>query len=267
MFFSRLTRPQALAVCALPVVALLAVAGFAPLPFAVAQPGSTSDVLGDHEGKPVLTVSGVPTRKTDGELRMTTIVATGPQTDVYLGDVIDGWFRTDRAVMPKDSVYPVGDDVKEVEKHNLGDMRKSQDDATKAALAYLKANGVEDTDKADVRADLGKIGGPSAGLFLSLGIIDKLDGDGSGGDLTGGRTIAGTGTITADGEVGPVGGVSMKTQAARRDGATVFLVPKDECADAEAELPKGLRLIPVTTLKGTVDSLRALEKGAQVPSC
>ncbi|MFH8288810.1 S16 family serine protease [Streptomyces sp. NPDC018059] len=269
MVFSlpRFTRPQALAVCALPVVALLAVAGLAPLPYAVAQPGGTADVLGEHEGKPVLTITGAPTRETKGELRMTTIVATGPQMDVRLGDVIDGWFRTDRAVMPKDSVYPTGDNVKEVQKHNLGDMKRSQDDATKAALSYLKANGFDGTEKVDVKADLGKIGGPSAGLFLSLGIIDKLDGDGSGRDLTGGGKIAGTGTITAGGEVGAVGGVALKTQAARRDGATVFLVPKAECADAQAELPKGLRLVPVTTLKGTVDSLRALEKGVRVPSC
>ena len=64
-----------------------------------------------------------------------------------------------------------------------------------------------------------------------------------------------------------VGGVALKTQAARRDGATVFLVPKAECADAEAHRPEGLRLIPVTTLAATIDSLRALEKGAKVPSC
>ncbi|WP_204328073.1 S16 family serine protease [Streptomyces aureoverticillatus] len=264
---ARLSRPQALAVAAVPVVTLLGVTALAPLPFAVAQPGGTADVLGEYKGKQVLTISGAPTRKTEGELRMTTIVATGPQMDVRLGDVIDGWFRTDRAVMPKDSVYPEGDNVKEVEEHNLGDMRESQDDATKAALRYLRANGVDGTDKIKVKADLGKIGGPSAGLFLSLGVIDKLDGDGSGGDLTGGRTIAGTGTISASGKVGPVGGVSMKTQAAARDGATVFLVPEAECSDAEAEKPKGLRLVPVTTLASTVDALRALRKGEKVPSC
>ncbi|MGA4841631.1 S16 family serine protease [Streptomyces sp. G45] len=260
---------KALAVSAVPVVALLAVAGLAPLPFAVAQPGGTADVLGEYEGRPVLTITGAPTRKTDGELRMTTIVATGPQMTVRLGDVVDGWFRTDRAVMPKDSVYPEGDNEKEVEEHNLGDMRESQDDATKAALAYLRKNGVNGTDKVKVKADLGKIGGPSAGLFLALGIIDKLDGNGSGGDLTGGLSIAGTGTIKADGEVGAVGGVSMKTQAAARDGATVFLVPKAECDDARAEKPKGLQLVPVTTLSGTVEALRALGKGdaENVPSC
>ncbi len=60
----------------------------------------------------------------------------------------------------------------------------------------------------------------------------------------------------------------LKTQAARRDGATVFLVPRDECGEAKAELPKGLRLVPVTTLKGAVDALVALEKGTgKVPAC
>ncbi|MGW6061100.1 S16 family serine protease [Streptomyces sp. NPDC055189] len=264
---SSLTRPKALAVCAVPVVALLAVTALAPLPFAVAQPGSTANVLGMSEGKPVITITGAPTRETSGQLRMTTIVATGPEMDVSLGDVVDGWFRTDRSVMPKDSVYPTGDNDEEVEKHNLGDMKKSQDTATEAALSYLKENGVDGTDKVKVKVDLGKIGGPSAGLFLSLGIIDLIDGNGSGGDLTGGRKIAGTGTIAADGKVGPVGGVSMKTQAAKRDGASVFLVPQAECSDAQAELPKGLRLIPVKTLKETVESLRALDKGGKVPSC
>ncbi|WP_107450255.1 S16 family serine protease [Streptomyces silvensis] len=264
---ARPSRPKALAVSALPLAALLAAAGLAPLPFAVAQPGGTADVLGNYKGKPVLTVTGAPQRKTEGQLRMTTIVATGPQMDVRIGDVVDGWFRTDRAVMPKGSVYPTGDDVEEVEKHNLGDMRKSKDKATRAALRYLRENGVKGTEKVDVDVDLGKIGGPSAGLFLSLGIIDKLDGDGSGEDLTGGRTIAGTGTISEDGKVGAVGGVALKTQAAGRDGATVFLVPEDECADAEAEKPAGLQLIPVTTLSGTIDALRALRKGERVPSC
>jgi PDZ domain-containing protein len=62
--------------------------------------------------------------------------------------------------------------------------------------------------------------------------------------------------------------VALKTQAAKRDGATVFLVPKEECADAKAELPKGLRLIPVTSLKGAVSALTALESGkGSVPAC
>ncbi|MEU6808348.1 S16 family serine protease [Streptomyces sp. NPDC046831] len=262
--FSRLPRPQAVAVCALPVVALVAAAVFAPLPFSVAQPGMTANVLGKNKGTEVITISGAPTRTTSGQLRMTTIEATGPDTSVSLGDLVDSWFATDRAVMPRDAVYPSGDTVKEIEQHNAAQMKQSQDAATRAALSYLH---LDDKD-VKVALSLADVGGPSAGLLFSLGIVDKLDGDGSGGDLTGGRTIAGTGTIGADGRVGAVGGVALKTQAARRDGATVFLVPKAECADARSELPKGLRLVPVTTLKGAVDSLVALEKGrGTVPSC
>lgn len=260
---TRLSRPRTLALCALPVLALFGVAAFAPLPFTLAQPGTTANVLGDDKGAPVITIEGTPTRPTKGQLRMTTIVATGPDADVGISDVIDSWFRTDRAVMPRDSVYPSGGSEKEIEKHNLDDMVQSQDSAVDAALNYLGRK----PGSVDVTLHLADVGGPSAGLFFALGIVDKLDGDGAGGDLTGGRTIAGTGTIEADGKVGAVGGVSLKTQAARRDGASVFLVPKAECKEAHAELPAGLRLIPVTTLKGAVSSLRALDHGGKVPSC
>lgn len=261
---SRLTRPRAVAVCALPVVALIATALFAPLPFSLAQPGMTADVLGDNKGTPVITISGADVRTTSGQLRMTTIEATGPDTRVSLGDVFDSWFRTDRAVMPRDAVYPSGQSDKEIEQHNIEQMQESQDAASEAALHYLKLS----DKKVKVTLRLADVGGPSAGLLFSLGVVDKLDGNGSGGDLTGGRTIAGTGTIDADGTVGAVGGVALKTQAAKRDGATVFLVPKDECADAKAELPKGLRLVPVTSLKGAVASLTALESGkGSVPAC
>ncbi|WP_320782261.1 PDZ domain-containing protein [Streptomyces sp. CRN 30] len=256
---SRLTRPQALAVCALPVVALFATVIFAPLPFSVAQPGMTANVLGENRGTPVITIKGAPTHGTTGQLRMTTIEATGPKTNVSLGEVIDGWFATDRAIMPRDAVYPSGDDEQEIEEYNTEQMRQSQDSATAAALDYLDL----DAKDVDVTLELADVGGPSAGLLFSLGIVDKLD----DGDLTGGRTVAGTGTITDDGEVGAVGGVPLKTKSAARDGATVFLVPKDECADAQAELPDGLRLIPVTTLKGAIDALHALDAGKKVPSC
>jgi Lon-like protease len=262
--FSRLTRPRAVALCALPVVALLATAAFAPLPFSLTQPGLTADVLGENRGEQVITISGAPTRDTTGQLRMTTIEATSPDTDVSLGDVVDAWFRTDKAVMPRDSVYPSGRSTREIEQFNTEQMRESQDDATAAALNYLDLN---DKD-IKVTLRLADVGGPSAGLLFSLGIVDKLNGDGTGGDLTGGRTIAGTGTIDPAGKVGAVGGVSLKTQAASRDGATVFLVPKAECGDAKAELPKGLRLVPVTTLKGAVSALQSLESGkGSVPRC
>ena len=255
-------RARILAVCSALVLALLLVAAFAPLPFTVAQPGSTVNVLGADHGKQVITISGSRSRTATGQLRMTTIVATGPDASVRLKDVVGAWFDTDRAVIPRDSVY-VGDTTREIERHNAEEMQQSQDTATRAALTYLHRSSRD----VEVTLRLTDVGGPSAGLLFALGIVDKLDGDGRGGDLTGGRTIAGTGTIAANGEVGAVGGVPLKTQAARRDGATVFLVPEGECSDARVELPSGLRLVPVTTLRGAVTALRALRSGGKVPHC
>lgn len=257
------SRTRALAVCSALVLVLLATAALAPLPFSVAYPGPAADVLGKHKGKPVITISGTKTRETSGELRMTAIVATGPEVSIHLADVLTGWFRTDQAVMPRDAVYPVGDNEKEVAEHNAAEMKESQDAAVKAALGYLHRS------PKDVRVDLrlADVGGPSAGLMFTLGIIDKIDGDGAGHDLTGGKHIAGTGTITAGGKVGPVGGVALKTQAAHREGAKYFLVPRAECSDARAELADDMRLIPVTTLDGAVDALQALNSGGKAPSC
>ncbi|MFJ8671316.1 S16 family serine protease [Streptomyces sp. NPDC093589] len=257
------SRARALAVCTALVLALLVTVALAPLPFSVAYPGMTANVLGDDKGKPVITITGAGTRRTSGELRMTSIVATGPDASVRLLDVVKGWFRTDEAVMPREAVYPVGDNTEEIAEHNAAQMKESQDSATSAALGHLHKSAKD----IKVKLSLADVGGPSAGLMFALGIVDKLDGDGAGQDLTGGKKIAGTGTITAGGEVGAVGGVPLKTQAAHRDGATVFLVPRKECADARAELPKGMRLIPVTTLDGAVGSLEALRTGGKVPAC
>ncbi|MFC5722779.1 S16 family serine protease [Streptomyces gamaensis] len=260
----RSARARTLAICAAPVVALLAVAALAPLPFTIAQPGGTVNVLGADSGKQVISLKGVPGRTTDGQLRMTTIVVTGPQVDVRLRDVVSAWFRTDRAVMPRSAVYPAGS-AKENEQHNAEEMKKSQTAAEQAALNYLHRS----PDQVKVDLNLADVGGPSAGLLFTLGIIDKIDGDGRGGDLTGGKTIAGTGTIAPNGDVGEVGGVPLKTQAAKRDGASVFLLPRKECAAAKQDSPKGLRLVPVDKLNDAVDALKALAAGQddKVPSC
>ncbi|HEV7626629.1 MAG TPA: S16 family serine protease [Streptomyces sp.] len=254
-------RRRTLLICAVPLVALLAVVALAPLPFSLAQPGLTANVIGKSESKPVISVSGTDVREKDnshGRLMMTTIAATPPDASVDLSEVVGTWFRTDRAVMPTAAVYPVGETTKEVREHSDREMKESQDAAVKAALRKLHIS----PGKVQVTLRLADVGGPSAGLFFTLGIIDKID-----GNLTGGRSIAGTGTIKANGDVGPVGGVTLKTKAAKRDGATVFLVPKAECGDAKALRPEGLRLVPVTDLDGALDSLKALKDGRRVPSC
>jgi PDZ domain-containing protein len=252
-----------LAVCAAVVAALVAVAAFAPLPVSIVVPGLTANVLGADKGSPVITVGGTPVRATSGQLRMVTIAATAPDASVHFSDVWHAWWARDEAAMPRESVYPGGGSVQEIEKANQKEMTDSQTAATSAALKQMGLS----PSQVKVTLRLADVGGPSAGLLFTLGIIDKVDGDGRGGDLTGGRVIAGTGTIDASGRVGAVGGVPLKEQAARRDGATVFLVPRAECADATAQLPQGLKLVPVTTLDSALSSLAALRAGQRTPSC
>ncbi len=98
----------------------------------------------------------------------------------------------------------------------------------------------------------GDIGGPSAGLMWALGLYDLL----TPGDLTGGRTIAGTGEIGLDGKVYPIGGIASKLVAASRVGATVFLVPHDNWAEAQAAGDHGMTLIEVSTFQDALDSLQ-----------
>jgi PDZ domain-containing protein len=108
------------------------------------------------------------------------------------------------------------------------------------------------------------IEGPSAGTALALGIIDKL----TPGGITGGRTIAGTGTVTRLGKVGPIGGIQQKIAAAVDAGATVFFAPASECADAKAVAPASLTLVSVTTLHGAVQALEAIKAGSSnFPHC
>jgi PDZ domain-containing protein len=108
-----------------------------------------------------------------------------------------------------------------------------------------------------------RIGGPSAGLMFALGILDKLGPE----DLTGGRFIAGTGTIDVSGTVGPIGGIPLKLIAARDKGATVFLVPAANCTEATRRPPAGLQLVKVESLTGAVQALEDLQAGKPVPAC
>jgi PDZ domain-containing protein len=116
-----------------------------------------------------------------------------------------------------------------------------------------------------VKISVGDIGGPSAGLMFSLGIYDLL----TPGTLTGGKFIAGTGTITTNGEVGPIGGIQQKMIAARRAGAVLFLVPPGNCAEAKGAAPDGLKLVKAESLDSALKSLDAFRAnpGATLPAC
>jgi PDZ domain-containing protein len=127
--------------------------------------------------------------------------------------------------------------------------------------------GVGVTDRPDVNFDiiisLADIGGPSAGLMFALAIVDKL----TPGALTGNTFIAGTGEIGPDGQVGPIGGIPLKMIRAREAGASVFLVPAGNCAEAVARVPEGLRLVRVGTLAEAVHALDDVSAARLPPGC
>ena len=110
-----------------------------------------------------------------------------------------------------------------------------------------------------VKIDVTNIGGPSAGLAMTLGVIDAL----TNGSVTGGHTVAATGTIDAQGNVGDVGGVAQKTVAVENAGATIFLVPPQEYRAAMSKDRPGLHVYAVATLDQALQVLQA--HGGKVP--
>jgi Lon-like protease len=114
-----------------------------------------------------------------------------------------------------------------------------------------------------VKFDLNNVGGPSAGLMFTLGIIDKLDPV----DLTGGKVIAGTGTMDDDGNVGAIGGIPQKMVGAYQAGARIFLAPADNCAEALKHPVKGLELAKVSTIDDALKALQQIRAGQQPTLC
>ncbi len=128
-------------------------------------------------------------------------------------------------------------------------------------LGVSLEDGVSFVLPGDISIKTTDIGGPSAGLAMTLTLIDEL----SAGSLTGHAVVAATGTIAPDGAVGDVGGVAEKTIAVENAGAKVFIVPQVEVATARAAASPGLRVIGVTSLKGALRALRSLGGAAPVP--
>lgn len=102
----------------------------------------------------------------------------------------------------------------------------------------------------DVEIRLDDVGGPSAGMMFALGIVDKL----TPGAMTGGETVAGTGTIDSDGSVGGIGGIRQKLWGAKDHGADLFLAPEANCDEVVGNVPDGLEVLAVSSL----DEARAI---------
>ncbi|MFF9816068.1 PDZ domain-containing protein [Streptomyces sp. NPDC014006] len=347
------------------LIALLCAGVLIDVPYSEMSPGPTVNTLGDHDGEPVLQISGRKTYPTDGHLNMTTVRVTSADYRMNLVEAVYGWLAHDMKIVPHDTLYPDGKTEEQSSQENAEEFSQSQESAKVAALKELHvpvqswvivstvvkgspaegrlhagdvikavdgtavkqpadvaklvtehkpgekvvfrivpakeqaaaekehrtataakdvtittatsddqgrkraivgiSAGTDHTFPFTVDIKLADVGGPSAGLMFALGIYDKL----TPGALTGGRFVAGTGTIDDDGKVGPIGGIEMKTVGARNKGAQYFLTPADNCASAAKETPEGLTLVKVKTIGDALDALKDIGSGrtADLPKC
>lgn len=246
-------------------VALCLVVLCLPSAYSVEMPGPTQNVLGSSDGKQVIAVSNARTYRGKGKLLLTTVNASGlPGYPVTNAEVLWALFDPHAIVMPREVVVPTGQTAEEYESESAKEMKDSQDAAVKAAKNMMKKRGIDVSD-AKVSMHVDDIGGPSAGMMYTLGLIDKLTAQ----DETGGRTIAGTGTINAKGKVGEIGGIRLKMIGAKRDGATWFLAPKGNCDEVVGHVPAGMRDVAVSTIDEAYDAVVAIGKGkgASLPHC
>jgi PDZ domain-containing protein len=126
----------------------------------------------------------------------------------------------------------------------------SPQDPTKAIVGILVDQDAKIDLPFDVDIDLGRVGGPSAGLPFALEIARKL-----GRDVTHGCRIAATGELALDGTVLPIGGIKQKTVGARRADVDYFVVPVGENAEGARENAHGLRIIPVESFQQALRTL------------
>ena len=118
----------------------------------------------------------------------------------------------------------------------------------------------------EVDIQLPNVGGPSAGMMFALGIVDEL----TPGAMTAGTSWAGTGTITALGDVGPIGGIVQKLHGAADAGATHFLAPVENCGEVVGHVPDGLEVYAVDTLDDAIAAIEAVAMNGDtsaLPTC
>jgi len=233
---------------------------FAPLPFVVLTPGSAQDVLNKVITPAKSAVAPLKFYKADGHIYLLSILITNPDAYVTGAEVIYSWGRSDFSVMPRSLFYRDGVNAKTEKAVAKTQMVDSQLSAKVAALNYLKSSYPELISNAikpsDISISLAKTGGPSGGLAFALGIVELLTPE----NILRGRSVASTGTIDSDGNVGGIGGVAEKILAAEKAGATLILVPASNCKDLApgvATIPKGIKIAAVSTLKEAITALNS----------
>ncbi|MFM5951285.1 MAG: S16 family serine protease [Micrococcales bacterium] len=223
-----------------------------PMPYVIISPGPAYNVISELEGSVLITVSGVPLADNPGTLDMLTVSIGGtPQSQPGALDVVGAYLSSDQSVEPMEEFYPYDENLDEVIRADRKDFTDSIDSAIYVAKKHL-APEISQAMKVDV--NLEDVGGPSAGMMLTLGIIDKASPE----SLTGGKYIAGTGTIDQRGNVGAIGGIRFKLISAQRAGDKFFLAPKENCSEVVGNIPRGLKVFAVGNIDDALKILNVI---------
>lgn len=205
----------------------------------------------------IVTVSGVlPDYPADG------VLEPGDQILTVDGDPIDGVTELSAALADAGPGVEVSlGIVREGEEQTVDLAPVASTEDPDAVLIGIQTGATYDFPF-EVTINLGTVGGPSAGMMLALGTYDKL----TPGALTEGEKFAGTGTISADGEVGAIGGIRQKMYGAVNAGADWFLAPASNCDEVVGHIPGGLEVFAVSTLDEALDVVQTIAAGDDTSS-
>lgn len=199
--------------------------------------------------------NSVKTYPVNGQMYLLSIWVTNPESEIFGYEVLACWAQNDCVVVPRSIVYEKNTDDKAEIAVGKKEMKKSQGSALTATKAlfkkYYPTIDVSSLNDSNLKVSLRNTGGPSGGLIFSLGMSELLAPD----DLLQGRKIAATGTVSANGAIGAVGGVEEKIVAAREVKASIIFISKENCSDLP-ESVTGIKVIAVSTLEQAFTALR-----------
>lgn len=225
-----------------------------PVNFVLINPGEGNPLFPKLLNVASTPASAVTTYPVDGQMYLLSIWVTNPETEILGYQVLHCWALKDCVVVPRSVVYkPETNDKAEIAMGKK-EMAKSQSTAliaTKKLLAsYHPEIDLSQLTDGSIKIALKNTGGPSGGLIFALGLAELLTPE----NILQGRKIAATGTISAQGKVGAIGGVEEKITAARKAGAELIFVSRENC-DEIPEKVEGVAVVAVTSLEEAYKTL------------
>ncbi|MCF2125773.1 PDZ domain-containing protein [Strepomyces sp. STD 3.1] len=205
------------------LIAILCAGVFIPVPYSEMSPGPTVNTLGDHDGEPVLQISGRKTYEASGHLNMTTVRVTSAEYKMNLVEAVYGWLAHDNSVVPHDTIYPDGKTEEEATQENAEEFSQSQESAKVAALEALDIPVKSSVVVSTVVKD-----SPSQGRLHAGDVIRAVDGT----------------TVKEPADV-----AELVTKHKPGEDVVFTIVPADEQADAEKErrTPTKTEQVKITT--------------------